>query len=324
MVTPIAKGCARHLGPHDLPHGTLRAGIARRCLALVALAAVLGVGCAHTSKKDKSDAGGSSADKHYDVAVGSFHQGMFEDAKLQLDKALRDDPEHADSYYLRGVVLLNEGKSIVDSIEIDQCLVDEAADHQRVRAEGLHRAARKSFAQAAEYYDEGAAGRGRALNSVAVVSLFFHEHDTALEASQTALEQQFYTDRYSALSNRGWAHYLMGDLVSATAELRQAVLLNPEYCVGQYRLAQVYLEMDQPAAAAEHADAVLGNDRCPIQDAYRIAGVARLRLGQDEEAARALDGCVNLAPRSCLAQDCQTLLGGQTPADPTLAHVSTP
>ncbi|MEM6297038.1 MAG: hypothetical protein AAGA54_37580 [Myxococcota bacterium] len=259
------------------------------------------------------------AEKHYDVAVGSFHNGMYEDAKIQVDRALREDPQHADSHYLQGVLLLNEGKAIVDAIEIQQCLMDDAAEQQRVKAESLHRDAAMAFERAALAYPDGASGRGRAYNSMAVVSLFFHDTESAMESAQKALAEQFYTARYSALSNLGWAQYLGGDTISATASLRQAVLINPEYCVGHYRLSQVYLDAGLHEQAYEHATHVVESDRCPIQDAYRIAGVAKMRLGQDSEGMESLQGCVDLAPRSCEAEDCRTLLGPATAGDSQVA-----
>ncbi len=282
------------------------------------------MGCA--SSPDAKPGGGNKpaertarADTHYDVAVGSFHNGMYEDAKIQIDRALQEDPEHPDSHYLQGVLLLNEGKSIVDAIEIQQCLTDEAAEQQRVRAEDLHRAAGSAFEKAAGAYPDGASGRGRAYNSMSVVSLFFHDTTAAQSAAQLALEEQFYTARYSALSNLGWAQYLAGDTVSATASLRQAVLINPDYCVGHYRLAQIYLDAGLHDQAQEHAQRVITNDQCPIQDAYRIAGVAKIRLGDEPAGVDTLQKCVDLAPRSCQAQDCRQLLGPQIAEDSAVA-----
>ncbi len=285
-------------------------------LAVVTAVAVVATACA--SRPESKGRGKSSvektgrADKHYDVAVGSFHNGMFEDAKMQLSMALREDPEHADSHYLQGVLLLNEGKSIVDALEIQQCLQDDASTQQRERAESLHRDAGAAFERAAEAYPEGASGRGRALNSMSVVSLYFHDTADATSSAQSALAEQFYTARYSALSNLGWAQYLAGDTVSATASLRQAVLINPEFCVGHYRLSQIYLDSGLDEHAYEHAKLVTQNAQCPIQDAWRIAGVAQMRLGLGPGAAEAFQTCVDLAPRSCQAEDCRHLLG---PAD---------
>ncbi|MEM9462706.1 MAG: tetratricopeptide repeat protein [Myxococcota bacterium] len=287
--------------------------LAARALVWVVVGAsvVSAPGCAARRQapvEDPTTPETSPADRHFDVAVGSFHNGMFEDAKLQLERALRADPEHADSHYLRGVLLLNEGRTLVDAVETQQCLTDDAAQLQRDRASQLHIEAREAFSTAVSHYPEGAAGRGRAINSLSVVSLFFHEHEGAIEHSRAALEQHFYTDRYSALTNLGWAHYNLGDLVSATNELRQAVLLNPDFCVARYRLAQVYLDSGIPEQAAEQARQVVGDPRCPIQDAHRILGVARLRLGDEPAAHEAFGSCVTLAPRSCLALDCNRFL----------------
>lgn len=292
------------------------------------LAAVVGSvtsapGCAARRNAEPDDPvvpDASPADKHYDVAVGSFHNGMFEDAKLQLERALRADPEHADSYYLRGVLLLNEGRTLVDAVESQQCLQDDAAELQRRRAQELHGQAREAFSAAAAYYPEGASGRGRANNSLSVVSLFFHEHEAAIEHSRAALDQRFYADRYSALANMGWAHYNLGDLVSATNELRQAVLLNPDFCVGRYRLAQVYIDAELPEQAVEQARMVVDDPRCPIQDAHRILGVASLRLGDEATARAAFDSCVAMAPRSCLALDCGRFLRDDPSAGDAIAR----
>lgn len=294
-------------------------------LLLGATALAAGAGCANTDKRTSKVPVESQADKLYDVAVGSFHNGMFIDAKMQLDRALTDDPEHPNSHYLQGVLLLNEGKTIVDAIETQQCLVDDAADQQRDRAEALHRKAADEFRRAASFFEEGAAGRGRALNSMAVVSLHFHEDTDAARLATEALAEQFYTNRYSALSNLGWAHYQQGDLVSATAQLRQAVLINPQYCVAHYRLAQVYLETGIPERALEHAQLVTQAKRCPIQDAHRIEGVAALRMKQKEDAHSAFQSCVEMAPRSCLAEDCRRLLGSENAGETTVArHVAQP
>lgn len=259
--------------------------------------------------KKSSESNTTTADKHYEVALASFHNGMYEDAKLQLRRALTTDTKHAESLYLQGIIHLNEGRTIVDAVETQRCLRDEAADQQRQRAEESHRKAHEFFGKAAEAFDEGAAGRGRALNSMAVVSLFFHDYEQARSEARGALDNQFYTERYSALSNLGWAYYEEGKLIEATTELRQAVMLNPDYCVGRYRLAQVYLESGLVDEALEEANMVVTAERCPIQDVHRVLGVAQLRRGADTEASAAFQTCVELAPRSCLAMDCQAFLG---------------
>jgi type IV pilus assembly protein PilF len=274
----------------------------RRVLLCTALA--LGA-CAHDQDRRSPEDLLDSANNHYDIALGSAQNGSFDDAKKQLELALESVPEHGNAHYLLGLIRLNEGRTIVEFIEAEMCLTDEAADAQRLRADELHRAAHESFGKAAAAFGENDPGIGRAYNSMAVVSLYFHDNARAREELEKALAAQFYTEKYSALANLGWAFYEQGDLVQAMTELRQSVLMNPDYCVGRYRLAQVYLDYDMTEQALEEAERVIGDERCPIQDAYRVAGIARMRLGQQQDANEAFQGCFELAPRSCLASACR-------------------
>lgn len=272
----------------------------------VLLAAVLALGaCAHAQDKRSPEDLQASADNHYEIALGSAQTGSFDDAKKQLELALQTVPAHGNAHYLLGLIQLHEGRMIVEFIEGEMCLTDEAADAQRLRADELHRAAHISFGKAAAAFGENDPGIGRAFNSMAVISLYFHDNARAREELEQALAAQFYTEKYSALANLGWAFYEQGDLVQAMTELRQSVLMNPDYCVGRYRLAQVYLDYDMTEQALEEAERVIGDERCPIQDAYRVAGIARMRLGQQQDANEAFAGCSELAPRSCLANACR-------------------
>lgn len=272
---------------------------------LLFLSSGLAAGCAAQKSSSRNADEDATAEKYYNVALGSFHNAMFEDAKVQLSRALEQDPEHAESHYLLGVIQLHEGKEMVDSLEANVCLQDAAAGAQRERADGLHHKAHQSFSHAVDHFGESEPGHGRALNSMSVVSLYFDDLDSAVEEAEQALHVQFYTERYSALANLGWAYYQKGDLVQAMTELREALMLNPEYCVGRYRLAQVYLDADLSGPALDEIKQVVDDPRCPIQDAHRIAGVANMKLGDVGEAQREFRACVDMAPRSCLASECE-------------------
>ncbi len=275
-----------------------------RFAAFALVGFVLGA-CAHGQDKRSPEDLAESADNHYQIALGSAQNGSFDDAKKQIELALGAVPEHGNAHYLLGLIQLHEGRTIVEFIEAEMCLTDDAAEAQRLRADELHRAAHGSFAKAAAAYQDNDPGLGRAYNSMAVVSLYFHDHTRAQKELELALDAQFYTEKYSALANLGWAFYEQGDLVAAMTELRQSVLMNPDYCVGRYRLAQVYLDYDMTAQALEEAERVIADERCPIQDAYRVAGIARMRLGQQQDANEAFQSCSELAPRSCLADACR-------------------
>jgi type IV pilus assembly protein PilF len=282
----------------------MRRAVLRLSLFALALASSACAGQDRRSSTERTEA----ANQHYEIALGSAQTGSFDDAKKQIDLALQDWPDHGDSYYLLGLILLHEGRSIIEFIESETCLTDESANQQRDRADALHREAHDAFSKAAAAYDERDPGIGRAYNSMAVVSLYFHDHERAETELQHALDAQFYTEKYSALANLGWAYYEQGDEVAAITELRQAVLMNPDYCVGRYRLAQVYLDADMTEHALEEIDRVIADPRCPIQDAHRVAGIAQMRLGYGPEAGQSFETCLALAPRSCLANACKQFL----------------
>jgi tetratricopeptide (TPR) repeat protein len=267
-------------------------------------------GCANSKSggekgSNPEDGQESTADKHYKVALGSFHNNLFDDSRTQLQRALASDPTHGPARYLEGLMFLQEGKTMLDAIEGEMCLQDASSDLQRDRVDELHRKAHESFRLALEGFDDKAAGRGRALNSMAVVSLYFRDYDRAAEEAEGALKADFYSERFSALANLGWAYYNRGDNVEAMTELRQSVLLNPDFCVARYRLAQVYLDFEMNEQALDEISRVLGDERCPIQDARRVEGVAKMRMGDSRAAAGSFDACIAMAPRSCLADECE-------------------
>lgn len=278
--------------------------------------------CSHAKEETKDESfypdegEDTTADKHYKVALGSFHNGMFDDARIQLRRALAADEQHGPSRYLEGLLFLREGKTMLDTVEGEMCLQDASSELQRDRIDDLHRQARGAFVAAVDAFDDRAAGRGRALNSMAVVSLYFHEYDRAVDEAEKALTADFYSERFSALANLGWAYYQRGDRVEAMTELRQSVMLNPDFCVARYRLAQVYLDFDMTEQALEEVRRVTQNDSCPIQDARRVEGVAKLRLGDPMAAASSFEACIAMSPRSCLAQECAEYLelASTTPA----------
>ena len=273
---------------------------------MLALLAATALSCAHDRRSPEQLA--ETADNHYEIALGSAQAGALDDAKKQLELALDSVAEHGNALYLLGLVHLHEGRTIVEFIEAEMCLTDAAAVEQRERADELHRKAHELFARSATAYSERDPGIGRAYNSMAVVSLYFHDYDRAITELEQALEARFYTEKYSALANLGLAYYERGDLIQAMTELRQAVLMNPDYCVGRYRLAQVYLDYEMTAEALEEVRRVTEDARCPIQDAHRLAGIAELRLGQTEAARASFRSCLDLAPRSCLASACKQFL----------------
>lgn len=278
----------------------------RRVAGVVAVLASVGggLGCAGERASGRNAGEKESADKFYQVAVGSFQNGMYSDAERQIDRALDIDEAHPDALYLKGLISLVEGKNMVIAMERESCLTDDAAELQRERAGELHRDSRDYFRRAAEAFGEDTSGRGRALNSMSVVSLYFGDYETAVREAEGALSEQFYASRFSALSNLGWAYFQQDKLVEAMAELREAVRMNPDHCVSRYRLAEVYFRYGMANESQALISGILEDADCPIQEAHALQGEILAVSGDISSSRVAYQACVEAAPRSCVARDC--------------------
>ena len=62
------------------------------------------------------------------------------------------------------------------------------------------------------------------------------------------------------------------------------------------------LEADR---AAQEIDAITNNKLCPIQEAFLLGGMVNQRLNQRDRARALFQRCADLAPRSCMADECR-------------------
>ena len=118
-------------------HAVGRAARLGAAFALLVVGVEIG-GCASAGKDAQAAEERASADKFYEVAVGSFQNGMYSDAERNLDRALSIDEAHANALYLRGLISLVEGKDVcrgtIDG-ELDRIQID--ALKGRVRVSGF-------------------------------------------------------------------------------------------------------------------------------------------------------------------------------------------
>ena len=104
----------------------------------------------------------------------------------------------------------------------------------------------------------------------------------------------------------GWAYFHKKDLQSAWKELYEAVSRAPAFCVGRYRLAKVYLERGDLEQAIDTIDPVVADGkRCPIQEAFLLAGLLHERRKGLEKARELFRTCADMSPRSCVAEECK-------------------
>jgi type IV pilus assembly protein PilF len=265
----------------------------RMCLLAAALA---GPTCAIAPKRDSDQ-----SQIRYQLAVGYYRDRRVEAAVEELEKALKADADNADAYNMLGIIALRQGHDYLMQVETAACL--RGPDAAVVREDAL-----RKFREAEDRMRKAVALRpdfSNAWNNLSVAALQLHEWDQAIAAAQNALKDATYSEPEVARANLGWAHFQKKELLPAWKELHEAVARSPGFCVGRYRLAKVHMERGDIENAAEQADAIVANKQCPIQEAYLLAGLVHERRREREQARTLFERCANLAPRSCLAEECR-------------------
>ena len=261
------------------------------------LACALAAACATTSSKRDLERG----ERYYQLGVDYFRKGMQAPALEETLKAIEADPENAEAHNLLGLIFLKQAADELRLLEVEQCMDGQSAREQRAAADDKMRKARAEFELAVRYRERFS----EALNSLAVVALHFKDYNEAIRYGKEALGNILYRQPYVAHGNVGWAYYQKGDLVHAAKELREAVFHEQEFCVGHFRLAQVYYDQKEIDGALEHLQKVMADLRCPIQEAYHLAGTSYALQRRSDDARQALRKCVTLAPKSCRARMCE-------------------
>lgn len=248
------------------------------------------------------------AQKKYELGNDYFYKRMYEPAMAEALKAVELDPQNADAHNLAGALLLQKGVGQIQFIESEQCIKGQAAEMMRKEADARLSEAAEQFKAALK----ARPGDPRALHNLALVKMHFKDYEAVIELEQKALESVIYPDKHLSRGELGWAYYHRRDYVKALKELLEAVRLQPRYCVGRYRLAEVYFALaaksDKPDE--EYTNVLSALDKldakeCRIQEAQYLKGLAYIKKRESMKADQPFDECIKMAPRSCLAAECQ-------------------
>ena len=248
-------------------------------LASVALCAA---GCDQRAKNAEIQ-----ADAHADLAREAFQHG---DVRLALDEAQQAvafDDSNARAHQLATAALLalcagDEGSASTD------CRLELAEQHAR-RAVALDASDRN------------------ARNTLGSVLLLQGSRGAdAVEVLRPLTQDPAYASAHLAWANYGWAQLQCGDSSGAIESLRRATR-EPRFCVGWYRLAVAYEKAGKSPEAEEAATRALTerSAECQsLQDAWKLRGELRARLGKGVEARADLETCARLAPHTAAGRSC--------------------
>jgi Tfp pilus assembly protein PilF len=250
----------------------------------------------------------TKAETRLDLARDLLARGEVSGAEAEAKKALGYDSRSEEAHNLLGLVRLLRAQQNNQLAEKADCLKGSDAEALRLQSDQEMHAAEGSFRKAVEL----APDYGEAWNNRAVVAMYFHDWEKAADFEQKALEHlERLENPPLARANLGWAYYQKQDFVHAVTELLQAnQQVTRFFCLGKYRLAEVYFARKEFEQAAEAVRPMLDDPKLcpPLQEAAYVGAQSFIRLHDLGTAKKALQACVDMAPKSCQARECRKAL----------------
>jgi len=277
-----------------------RANLFESLLFLVAVA-VSATGCGNGQKVDRD-----RSMHRYDLAVEMLGKREYEAAVSEANKALAYDPSNHRAHRLLGLVDLRRASDIAAILEIEDCLTGVDAEGLGKKKDEYLLAARQRFVDAIGIDRE----YGEAYQDRAQVDLLLGDVDKAVEGFKEALANAAQLDNVSLTrTNLGWAYFQLADYPSAASELRQALRFQPAMCLAHYRLGRVYFARKEWDKALQEFEKVVEQpNECPIQEAHLYLMKTYAETGLGASLPKLSEGCVSLAPKSCVAAQCRALV----------------
>jgi type IV pilus assembly protein PilF len=240
----------------------------------LALALLLS-GCKHIPTEKERQ----TSDIRYNLGVQAQQSGNIQEALSEFQRAVEIDPDNADARNALGIL--------------------------------LHLSFRR-HAEAIEHYEKALEVRptfSEARSNLANVYLDQGQYDQAIKLYEQVLNDMLYPTPFIAQGNMGWAYYKKGDTEKALENIKAAVTLNPNFCLGFKNLGLIY----EQTGSTEEACKQFGQyrEKCPdVADAYMREGVCLAKLGQADTARERLQTCEAKADQPAqkpLKDECQRL-----------------
>jgi tetratricopeptide (TPR) repeat protein len=246
-----------------------------------------------------------ASQKRYDLASDEVTRGDLDSAETEAKTALSEDPQNADAAELIGDIYLLRADQKTQFIEIDQCAQGQEADDYAQSRDDALKLAEHWFNEAIAMKNDDA----RAMDNLGVAAINLKDWDQVVKVDTDAIGIEDFPARYLAEGDLGWAYYNKGDLLHALEQLKLALSQGQDYCLGNYRLAEVYFAQGQLDDAQQSATVVDQKfNTCPIQENERLLGLIRVKQNDLPGAASYFKKCLSISPKSCVANDCSRYL----------------
>lgn len=214
----------------------------------------------------------------------------------------RGEPRQALDHALKAVELDEdnpEAAHLVALLYLDFCNRDPA----ECRLAEAERYARRAIAIKADFRE--------AQNTLGVALIHRKQYAEAIAILRPLSQDILYETPENAWGNLGWAELESGHVEAAIEALRRSTAVQPDFCVGHYRLGLAYERKKDPnAALAAYTRALsVEHPRCrALQDAFAQRAKVELQLGRRDEAVRDLEECVRLDKSTVTGRQCGALL----------------
>jgi type IV pilus assembly protein PilF len=149
-----------------------------------------------------------------------------------------------------------------------------------------------------------------AQNTLGVVLVHEKRYADAIQVFEPLTRDIQYSTPETAWGNLGWAYLLAGQADRAIEALRQAVALQPDFCVGNYRLGLAYERKNDLKAARDVLSRAVETDRpeCRgLQDAFGARARVQVRLGDPDGARSDLERCRELGADTPMGRECTAM-----------------
>jgi type IV pilus assembly protein PilF len=234
----------------------------------------------------------------YDLGVGLMHEQNVAGAFQHLQESIRLDPDHAEAHLLLGNLYLFRNEHARAEHHLRESL------RANVALEGAGRPALNAEAN----------------NSLGVLYIHMHRYEDAVGSLRDATGDLMNRTPHLAWGNLGWAYLEQRDYRQALEALEQAVRMQPRFCGAWFWIGEVHFALaEQNSAVAQErfqrAEEALtraleiDDPAChALQDAWRLRGEVRGRLGRRAEAVADFERCVELGRETESGRACSSFL----------------
>ena len=144
-------------------------------------------------------------------------------------------------------------------------------------------------------------------NAMGSTYLELGQWDNAIREFEITLKDILYMTPFYVENNLGWAYYKKGDLPRAIEHYKKALSMKPDFGLAYYNLGLAYKDTKQTEEAIAAMRSALLN--VPnLLDAQLQLGILSFNAGKRDQARKAFEEVVRLAPKSDSARLAQQYL----------------